>query len=219
MAADKPRIAILAAGASTRLGQPKALAPLPGGTPLARLVAAAQRSSDARPVLVTGRHATELAAAVQEAALDVELVTNPQWSTGRTSSLIAAVRHCPNTDLLVVPVDHPRIRAELMLQLLEAWTARNAPPHGWLAPASPSTLSKSAELRPGHPVLIGRSLLAQLTGDPSWPARSLRDLRQLADPLWCVEVRSAHDALAIHENLDTPADLAELTARDLPSEP
>lgn len=210
-----------------RLGQPKALAPLPLGTPLERLAKAASATLDKPPLLVTGHHHAELLAAVRTAALDVEVVHNPRWAEGRTSSVQAAAERAPGCSLVLLPVDHPRIRATLLERLVSTWLELGGPPRGWLAPSSrvhigpdrELELSQSRELplQPGHPICIGRELIALLFEDvAAWAARPLRDLRVEADPLWSFEVKHPHDALSIHENLDTPGDLARIAERDVP---
>jgi len=218
---------LLAGGASQRLGQPKALAPLPLGTPLERLAKAAGATFPTPPLLVTGHHHAELTAAVHAARLDVEIVHNPRWAQGRTTSVQAAAEHSPGCSLVLLPIDHPRIRATLLERLVSTWLELGGPPRGWLAPSSrvhfgPNDeleLSESRELplQPGHPICVGRELIALLFEDlNAWAARPLRDLRVEADPLWSFEVKHSHDALAIHENLDTPEDLARISARDVP---
>lgn len=198
-----------------------------------RLVEQALATAPSRPVLVvTGKHDQEIRAALspflRPSALagqaPVHVLTNPDWAAGRTTSIQCAARAAPAEDLMLLPVDHPRIRADLLQALAQAWHAAGHPAHGWLAPGAPapSALSKnspteSPALRPGHPICIGRSLIAQLVHPAScvaWRDRPLRDLRAAANPLWCIPTPTAHDALAIHENLDTPADLALLRERD-----
>ena len=228
-AAKAQRLVLLAAGASSRLGQPKALAPLPQGTPLERLLRAmhwAQVSSEA-PLLITGRHDAEIRAALcgLPAVEQPNCHFNPDWATGRTTSILTAARHATDRDLLIAPVDHPRISSRLLHALCAEWQQRGAPARGWLAPGSaladpPNKLRKSSStdagtLRAGHPIVVGRDLIAVLlSAAASWSTRPLRDLRALADPLWMWPVLDTLDALAIHENLDTPADLAALTRRD-----
>lgn len=220
---------LLAAGASSRLGQPKALTPLPQGTPLKRLLQAMHAAAvgPQAPLLITGRHDAEIRAALRNLpqAVQPSCHFNPDWATGRTTSIITAAQQASGQDLCIVPVDHPRLSSRLLRELCAEWQRRDAPAFGWLAPGNArasnrTELSKSPsiatqDLRPGHPIVIGRDLLTAMLNDASgWSARPLRELRQQAEPLWMWPVTHPLDALAIHENLDTPADLIALTQRD-----
>jgi CTP:molybdopterin cytidylyltransferase MocA len=198
-----PALVVLAAGASTRLGEPKALAELapgPGGTALELLLAAGAALGDARPLVVTGRDHAAIAARLPSG---VELAHNSTWSSGRTGSVQLACALRPARDLCIAPVDVPLVPAAVFAALAAEWRARGAPPRGWLAPC----VARDGVQRFGHPVLAGRALLAELKDFP--PASPLARLRAAADPLWALPVASA----AILDDLDTPADLARLRAR------
>ncbi|MCY3002661.1 MAG: NTP transferase domain-containing protein [Planctomycetota bacterium] len=188
------RVAILAAGASTRLGEPKALARIGDRTALEHLVEAAS-CVDRRPLVVVGAHAREIRAA---APAQCELLENPRWETGRTSGLALAREHAADCDLLVAPVDSPLVSAATFASLAAAWHAAGEPASGWLAPR------ERLSGRHGHPVLIGRSLLRHLE-----ELSSLRELRQRARPLLDVLVED----VAVLDDLDTPADLERLRLR------
>ncbi len=193
-----PSLVVLAAGASRRLGLPKALAPLPGGTPLARLVAAGRDLTPGAPppLVVTGAHHAELLAAAPEG---VEIVRNPRWELGRTGGVRLARGRRAGQDLCLAPVDVPLVPREVFLLLAQAWERAGAPERGWLAPRhGPSH---------GHPVVVGRGLLGELEllGDGT----PLRRLRERAEPLLALEVPYPE----VLDDLDTPADLARLVAR------
>jgi len=214
-----PHVVILAAGASRRLGQPKALVDLPGGKPVTRLVRASHAAGDNRPLVVAGAHFDEIAEALHVAfgsAADpagrasFELCPNPDWERGRTGSLVAAAARTGAVDLCVLPVDHPRVSAALLRALFDEWAAAGAPPLGWLAPGHRA--APDSALRPGHPVVLGSSLVARLCREPeAWSARPLFELRQAATPLWMLPTEDA----AVIENLDRPEDLAQIRADDL----
>lgn len=203
MSATGPALVVLAAGASTRLGQTKALARLhegAGGTALELLLAAGAALGDALPLVVSGH---EHAAIAGIAPAGVELRQNENWSAGRTGSVGCAVRHRPDRDLCLAPVDVPLVPAEVFAALAEEWSRHGAPQNGWLGPCV-----LQGELRRfGHPVILGRGLARALKGFP--PTRPLAALRAQAAPLLALVVAS----LAILDDLDTPADLARLRAR------
>jgi len=210
---------VLAAGASRRLGHPKALADLGGQSALCRLLAAlgglqadtpsaseaSGRAVAERPLVITGHHDREIRAHLQPATLDAELAFNPDWSAGRTSSVALAARLRPGSDLLVCPVDVPLVGSALMRHLAEEWHQLGAPPLGWLAPY---TCPRSGqERRYGHPLILGAKLAEQAAAlEPDTP---LRVLRVRAAPLASVESADT----AILDDLDTEADLKALRQR------
>ena len=65
----------------------------------------------------------------------------------------------------------------------------------------------AGELRPGHPIVVGRSLLEGLP--EMGPDTPLRQLRGGAEPLWTVAV----DSRTILDDLDTPEDLKTIRTR------
>ncbi len=80
---------ILAAGASTRYGQPKQLLDW-RGTPFVRVVAQTALSAGLDPVLVvTGAYAEEVETALQ--GLPVQIVHNEAWQEGQASSIRAGI--------------------------------------------------------------------------------------------------------------------------------
>ena len=108
-------LVLLAAGGSRRLGVCKALVDLGGRTPLARLLAAGAACTGAPPLVVTGAHHDEIAAA---APPGVELVHNPRWAEGRTGGVALARVHRPGLDLVLAPVDVPLVPAAVFEALL-----------------------------------------------------------------------------------------------------
>lgn len=198
-----PALVILAAGESRRLGACKALVRLRDeepGTPLGLLLAAGALLDEVPPLVVTGPHHAELSAA---APPGVELAPNPDWAAGRTGGIQRAVRLRPGVDLCLAPVDVPLVPAAVFAALEKKWAEAGAPARGWLAPE----VSVDGERRFGHPVVVGRDLLAELASWP--PARPLRDLREAAEPRLAVAV----DAFEILDDLDDPSDLTALRRR------
>ena len=203
-------LVILAAGASRRLGRPKALAPLDdaGLTPLAHLVASGADASERPPLVLTGAHHAELRAALPPLA---EARHHPGWAAGRTGSVTAAAAARPGDDLLLAPVDVPLVRPSTFALLAEAWRAAGSPAEGWLAPWIAGGAHAEGEGNPGrrfgHPLVLGHALAARLAAlDPDAPLHRLRDQ---ASPLLAAEV----DDPGILDDLDTPDDLERLRHR------
>ena len=117
---------LLAAGASTRLGQPKQLLRLPvfGGETLLDHAVALARASGAAPIFVVlGAHAEEIILECE--LLDCILIRNEAWAEGMASSLrvgIAAVfEHAPAASgAMVMVCDQPGLSAEHLRRLLDA---------------------------------------------------------------------------------------------------
>lgn len=139
---------VLAAGAGTRFGGPKALARRADGTPWVELAVSMLREGGCDRVFVgLGAGADEAARLVPESA-EVVLVTD--WADGLSATLRAGLVAARETDaeaLVVTPVDTPSAPAEAVTRLLGALGS------------SMSTGCAQATYagRPGHPVVIGRA--------------------------------------------------------------
>ncbi len=157
---------VLAAGAGTRYGGPKALATHPDGTPWLATAIRALADAGCSPVLVVlGARADEaeaLLTTLPESAHAL-VVRADDWALGRSASLRAALRAAaaldpPPVALAVVPVDVPDLDAATVRRVLDA------------GPADPVTLRQAVfRGRPGHPALLGRDrwapLAAEVRGD------------------------------------------------------
>lgn len=181
---------VLAAGASSRLGTPKALVDA-GGEPAIVRIVRLLRDSDAREiVVVTGAERERIERVLLG---DVRLVHNVGWANGRTGSLKAAIQTLkPGAGVLVWPVDHPAVDAETVRALLRKKGAIRVPVQAG---------------RRGHPTYFSASLKGEIL--------DLKDDEPLhrvlhAKPARVVEVPVA-DA-GIHFNLDTPVDIERLDA-------
>ena len=119
---------LLAAGASTRMGQPKQLLPYKGRTLLRHAAETAVATGCSPLVLVTGALHEELAAEV--AHLPYEVVHNPDWQSGMASSIragLAAVAAARPAACLIMLSDQPLVTPALLLQLLALQRQRQAP--------------------------------------------------------------------------------------------
>ncbi len=149
--------AILAAGESKRMGQPKALVPFQGVTFVEHLIAATRhaRVGITRVVLGAG-------AQVIRANLKVDptwILVNEDWRTGQLSSIQAAIRSLPagaTEGMLLCPVDHPLVSAHLVGQLIAAFDSGD----------KLIVLPKHRGRR-GHPVLFRRTLYEELLAAPA----------------------------------------------------
>ena len=85
---------VLAAGRSTRMGGPNKLTAEINGQPLVRIAAEAALASRARPVIVVTGHQHEAVAAAV-GGLPVEIVRNPEFAKGLSTSLKAGIAAVP----------------------------------------------------------------------------------------------------------------------------
>jgi molybdenum cofactor cytidylyltransferase len=148
---------ILAAGGSTRIGQPKQLLNWQG-KPFVRVVAETALQSELSPVVVlTGAAADQVEAALD--GLDVEIVFNPDWKEGQSTSLKAGINALPPETQAVVTmlVDQPQIPHSLVDTLVETHANLFAP-----------IVATMVEHRRGNPVLFDRITfenLVEVEGD------------------------------------------------------
>ncbi len=114
--------AILAAGESKRMGQPKALVPFQGSTFVEHLIAATRHPRVGITRVVLGAGAEGIRANLK---IDPSwIVVNADWPTGQLSSIHAAIRSLPaggTQGILVCPVDHPLLSAHLVAALIAAF--------------------------------------------------------------------------------------------------
>ena len=135
---------MLAAGAGTRAGAPKALRTDADGVPWLHRAVAALRGGGCDPVLVVlGAEADAARALIPEG---VEAVVADDWADGLSASLKAGLRAIDaDADAAVVTlVDLHGLPAEAVARILES-------------PVEATTLRRATYAgRPGHPVLLGR---------------------------------------------------------------
>ena len=111
--------AILAAGESRRMGEPKALVSVQGLTFVEHLFAATRLPRVGITRIILGAHAAEISAKLKfDPAV---IVVNPDWPRGQLSSIHAAIRSLPadTTDgIILCPVDHPLVSRRLISELI-----------------------------------------------------------------------------------------------------
>ena len=140
---------ILAAGASPRLGFPKALARCGGRTAIE--IALENCSALAAPVLVLGSDAEQVRAALPSGAC---IVVNQEWRAGQLSSLLAGLEQVPAaSDFMLYLVDYPLLTPAVMAQIVEGFEQR-APEQSIAAPIF--------RRRGGHPVIFAAQLRCEL---------------------------------------------------------
>ncbi|MGZ5405183.1 MAG: nucleotidyltransferase family protein [Nocardioides sp.] len=141
---------LLAAGAGSRMGTPKALLVGQDGAPwLAHGVASLLGGGCDGVTVVLGARAEDAAALVPSGP--VTTVVAADWAEGMSASLRAGLAALAATDAeaaVVTLVDLPDVGAEVIGRVIHRVVARGTGP-GVLARAT-------YDGRPGHPVLLGR---------------------------------------------------------------
>ncbi len=112
---------VLAAGASSRLGQPKQLLQSQGESLVRRAVVCATEAGFAPVYVVVGAHAERVSRALD--GVVVQVVQNPEWQLGMSTSLHYGVRAAMKDgvpeDVLLLVCDQPRISSELLRRMRE----------------------------------------------------------------------------------------------------
>jgi len=119
----KPAITglLLAAGASTRLGQPKQLLMYQGQTLLSRAVSVMQFHCKTPVIVMLGAHAGVVQSALT--GQSVKVVHNSKWQQGMATSICEGLVHVPaGTDgILIMLCDQPLITESDIGKLIDAW--------------------------------------------------------------------------------------------------
>ena len=185
---------ILAAGAASRMGQPKLLLSWKG-EPLIRHAARCALQSGLAPlVVVTGAYAAEMQIAL--AGLAVSLVHNPDWQAGQSTSVRSGLAVLPDRTQAVIFLlgDQPFVTSELLRALVNTY-----------AQTRPTILAPFVGEKRANPVLFDHSIfeaLGQLKGDAG--ARSLFTQYPPTPMPW------ADERLLL--DVDTPEDYQRLLA-------
>ena len=198
---------ILAGGASTRMGQPKAALPFgPGHTVLSRGVETLLGAGVTRVVVVAGAHPAAVRGALGAEDDRVRVVEHRGWAAGQLTSLWRGMEEvdAPGVDaLLVTLVDVPLVAPATVRALIDAWQGTRA-----------LIVRPARGRRHGHPVLFDRRLFAELrAADPAVGAKPV--VRAHAADILDVVVEDEGAFL----DLDRPDDYARALRMLAPTSP
>jgi molybdenum cofactor cytidylyltransferase len=188
-------VIILAAGSSSRLGQPKQLVKLQGRPVLHTVVSTAVAVIGQSVTVVLGAHAADLTRMLAHTTASIAI--NRNWQEGIASSLRCGLAAAPPgcTAALIMLGDQLAVTTDDLKRLIAAWRGED----GVIA----------AALYQGH---VGVPAIF-----PHWCFAELRELRGDQGARSILQ-RHAHRIAQVSMpnaavDLDTPADLAALTAR------
>jgi molybdenum cofactor cytidylyltransferase len=185
---------ILAAGLSSRMGQPKALLPAGSGGPsFVRRLSATLLEGGVADVIVVGRPDDGvLRAEIEGLGTGVRFVANPRADEGQLSSVLAGLNAADRPGVhgvLVTPVDVPLTLPTTVRALLTVFATSRAP-----------IVRATYHGRHGHPVIFGRVVFEALRhADPSVGAKA---------------VVRAHAADVIDLEVDDPSVLHDIDRPD-----
>lgn len=190
-------LVILAAGAASRMGQPKQLLPYQGQPLIQHIVTVAQQSRCQQILVVLGAYAAPIQRVLVAHYPAVSIVHNSDWQQGLSSSIRLGITtllsQVPDLDAIgLLLCDQPFVSASLINQMIDTHAASQ----------QPIVACEYAGIL-GVPALFDRSLfstLTALTGDQG-ARRVIQQFRQQV-----VAIPFAEGAI----DLDTPADYNRL---------
>ncbi|MDW8330621.1 MAG: nucleotidyltransferase family protein [Cyclobacteriaceae bacterium] len=190
-------IVILAAGSSSRLGQPKQLISWQNEPIIQRMAKIALATSARQVVVVLGAYAEQIVSVVAE--LPVHILINPEWAMGIGSSIRCAIKFIQQTmpdtqGVLLMVCDQPYLTTGHLEHLIQTFILHGNP-----------VVASAYEGTAGVPALFDRALfqeLLQLSPDQGG-AKIIRNTPNLH----CIPFPEGKF------DLDTPADLNELEKR------
>jgi molybdenum cofactor cytidylyltransferase len=145
---------ILSGGESRRMGSPKALVPYQGKTFIEHLLKVTRHGRIGVTRIVVGAHAGEIQERLSSWA--AQIVVNADWAKGQLSSIHAAIGSLPEDlteGMILCPVDHPIISAELVAKLIAEFDS-----------SGKAIVLPAYRGRRGHPVIFRASLYQELLG-------------------------------------------------------
>jgi molybdenum cofactor cytidylyltransferase len=203
------RAVVLAAGASSRMGRPKAALPLTDrrDTLLRRLLLTATTAGIPETVVVTGASRDVVRDAAGPVDRRVRFVHNENWESGQLSSLLSGL-NAPSTGrhlleaVLVFLVDSPLVLPETVVRVVRAWRLERAP-----------VVRPARRDDHGHPVMFDRRVFDELrAADPRVGAKAVvrahaHEILDLPvdDPGAFFDMDTEEDYLAIRASLHTMA--------------
>jgi molybdenum cofactor cytidylyltransferase len=226
------RAIVLAAGASSRMGQPKAALPLgqTGETLIARVIRTLLSGGAPEVVVVAGAHVDAVrnampafaeasvfapATAGKPGIARVRMIEHAGWQQGQLSSLLAGLTAIDDPLLegaLVTLVDVPLVKPSTVAAVIAEWRRTRAPivrPAQGASGASGASGVSGAE-RHGHPVMFDVSVFQDLReADPSVGAKAVFAKHRLR--IVNVEVNDP----GAFEDIDTAAEYDDLRRKML----
>jgi len=189
---------ILAAGASRRMGVPKALLEYRGRTFLQSILDATEVLG-LRRYIALGHDADKVLA--RHDLHGSSVVMNEEMSAGPIGSIRASIRAIENhpiNGLIVWPVDFPHVALNSVQSLIDRFQEAD----------SPAIVLPEFQGRGGHPVIFARSVFAELLA-----AQDSEGAKAVVQADRCRVVRVPVNDRAVVDSLNTPDAYKELIRR------
>jgi molybdenum cofactor cytidylyltransferase len=188
---------VLAAGLSTRMGQPKLLLEWGGKTVLQTVLNSLHAAGIEEIYTVIGANRELIEQNIRALTFPVKTVFNPDYSNGEMSdSIKVGVRSLPQdiNAILIVLGDQPQIEVEVIKNILDTYQSIGA-----------KIIVPSYSYRRGHPWLIERCCWKDL--ENLNPAYTLREfLKEHHNEIHYLEVNTP----SVLQDMDTPQDYQKL---------
>jgi molybdenum cofactor cytidylyltransferase len=186
-------VIVLAAGASSRLGQPKQLVRIGGRPALHRVVSSATSLAGHSVTVIIGAHANELSRLLAHSPASV--IINRQWEEGMASSIRCGLSALPAAcdAVLILLGDQVAVTADDLKRLAAAWNDQEG-----------SIAAATYDQHVGVPAIFPRTFFNELA-----ELRSDQGARRILERNHYRLIRVPMPNAAI--DLDTPEDLAALT--------
>jgi molybdenum cofactor cytidylyltransferase len=185
---------ILAAGASRRMGSPKALLPWRYGTFLEHIILAFEPPIN--PLIVVVRETDDIATLKRlQMGKFARYVINPDPERGQLSSLQCGLAAVPKAQhFAFCPVDFPLIEDKTVKELIRVYGNSDA-----------TIVIPRFESRHGHPVIMNRAIADEMLAEP--PTGTARDVLHRHE----AEIRYvAVDHPGVVADIDTPEEYKAL---------
>jgi molybdenum cofactor cytidylyltransferase len=121
-------ILILAAGSSSRLGQPKQLVMFEGKTLIERITQTALSVSE-QILVVLGANSSLIKPKLEVFSTQINIIENPNWQTGMGTSISLGVEHLPpkSDGVIILLTDQPLISQVLLQKMVQTFAEKNYP--------------------------------------------------------------------------------------------
>ncbi len=190
---------ILSAGASTRMGSPKALLKIGEKTFLQHIVDELHSANVSEIVIVLGADAEKIQSTLDW--FDGDVVVNNDWQRGQLSSLITGINFLEKKNIdgvIVCPVDHPLISAKLISELASAFYSANK-----------KIIIPVFNKQRGHPIIFSKELFSEIQNAPlEVGAKAV--VRKSSDEVFEME----SDERGILVNIDTMEQYQEIISNE-----
>jgi len=194
------KAAVLSAGASSRMGEPKALLKINGKNFIQIITEKIRKAGIKDICIVLGSNAEALRNSI--GVENVRILVNRDWEKGQLSSLKTAVRNTgSDTDsLLAALIDHPMIKTDTIVKIIDSYRKSRA-----------DIVIPDYKGRGGHPVLYSRNVFKGLMEAPlSEGARAV-----VRSTEYIVERVDVDDPF-IRQDIDTVKEYKEIAEKNIP---